>query len=80
MASAFLDYAHQTNFTTAKNTDYRINGLVLYSSGSQFCYAYDKVAELNGSNIWKSCGSQDSSAGSSVGGCCPANLTEDYCE
>jgi hypothetical protein len=80
MASAFLNYAHQTGFTTTTNkTRYTIQGLVLLASGGQFCYAYDTVAELAGSGMWKACGAGGSSAGSFVGGCCPSNLTEDYC-
>ena len=80
MASAFLNIAQQKNLTTDHNTSFHIAGLVLLSAGSQFCYAYDSVADLAGSKIWKACGPQGSSAGSSVGGCCPSNLTEDYCE
>ena len=80
MASAFLNFAHQTGFKTARNTSYEIKGLVLLASGGQFCYAYDTVADLVGSGIWQTCGPQGSSAGSSVGGCCPQNLTEDYCK
>ena len=80
MASAFLNFAIDNAFTTTHNTSFQINGLVLLNAGSQFCYAYNTVADLVGSKIWEACGPQDSSAGSSVGGCCPANLTEDYCK
>lgn len=80
MASAFLNFAAHNAFTTARNTSYHINGLVLLNAGSQFCYAYNTVADLAGSKLWKACGPGDASAGSSVGGCCPANLTEDYCK
>ena len=80
MASAFLNFAASSAFTTARNTSYDVKGLVLLNAGSQFCYAYNTVAELAGSKFWKACGPGGSSAGSSVGGCCPANLTEDYCK
>ncbi len=80
MASAFLNFAARSAFKTARNTSYHIRGLVLLNAGSQFCYAYNTVAELAGSKFWKACGRGGASAGSSVGGCCPANLTEDYCK
>lgn len=72
MASAFLDHAHKTQFTTASATRYNISGLAIISAGSQYCYAYDTVADLKGSNFWSSCTS------AKLFGCCPANLTEDY--
>ena len=71
MASAFLDHAHRTQFSTPK-TRYNITGIALLSSGSQFCYAYDTVASLHGSRFWTSCTSEKTF------GCCPSNLTEDY--
>jgi len=39
MASAFLNFAHQSSFITAGNTNYGIDGLVLLASGGQWCYA-----------------------------------------
>jgi hypothetical protein len=39
MASAFLNFAHQSGFITAGNTNYGIDGLVLLASGGQWCYA-----------------------------------------
>ena len=42
MASAFLDYAHQVDFITPQaKTRYSIRGLVILSSGGQYCYAYE---------------------------------------
>ena len=56
-------------FITAKNTSYSMKGLVLLSSGGQFCYAYDKMSDLVGSEIWKTC------TYAKQFGCCPSNLT-----
>lgn len=74
MASAFLDHAHRRQFTTGTSSAsrYNITGLAILSSGGQFCYAYDTVADLSGSSFWGSCTS------AKMFGCCPANLTEDY--
>lgn len=82
MASAFLNYAHQTGFSTANKTKYSIKGLVLLASGGQFCYAYDTVADLvglgkAGGEFWGACTTGDRGPTPS---CCPQNLTEDYCE
>eukprot|EP01043_Picozoa_sp_COSAG02_P050567 COSAG02_NODE_5211_length_4538_cov_2.567695_3_plen_289_part_00 len=43
MASAFLDYAHEAKFVTPKKTRYSIRGVVMLSSGGQYCYAYGSV-------------------------------------
>ena len=78
MASAFLNYAHETGFVTANNTSYNIKGLVLLASGGQFCYAYDTVADLanqNASEFWKAC---TVSGRGPTPSCCPQGLTEDY--
>ena len=72
MASAFLDHAHRTDFVTAAKTQYNVTGVALLSSGGQFCYAYDTVADLAGSSLWGAC------TAAKTYGCCPANLTEDY--
>eukprot|EP01052_Picozoa_sp_SAG31_P047921 SAG31_NODE_9800_length_1225_cov_1.495560_1_plen_382_part_10 len=37
MASAFLNYAHQTGFKTTSSISYGIEGIILLSSGGQFC-------------------------------------------
>lgn len=39
MASAFLNVAFESGFTTARSKSYNISGMVLLNSGSQFCYA-----------------------------------------
>ena len=46
-----------------------MKGLVLLSSGGQFCYAYDKMSDLVGSEIWRTC------TYAKQFGCCPSNLT-----
>ena len=45
MASGFLDYAHKQAFVTRNGTRYTVPGLVLLSSGGQFCYAYKQLSE-----------------------------------
>lgn len=73
MASAFLDYAHRMHFTTSiAKTRYNIAGMAVLSAGGQYCYAYNRVADLAGSKFWRSCTPRK------MFGCCPANLTEDY--
>ena len=57
MASAFLNFAHQSGFTTAAGTSYSTKGLALLASGGQFCYAYDTVADLAGSDSQEEKGS-----------------------
>jgi hypothetical protein len=44
----------------------------MLSSGGQYCYAYDKVADLKGSKFWSTC------TAAKQYGCCPSNLTEDH--
>lgn len=73
MASAFLDHAHRANFITPNKTRYSVKGLVLLSSGGQYCYAYDTIADLAGSSLWSAC-----NADAKPFGCCPSNLTEDH--
>ena len=73
MASAFLGYAHSRGFVTAHNISYSMDGLVMLSSGGQFCYAYDKIGDLaNASRFWGKC------TPSKIYGCCPEHLTEDF--
>ena len=75
MASAFLDHAHAAGFVTAVGrTKYIMRGLALLSSGGQFCYAYDNVADLkrSPSTIWGKC------TAAKPYGCCPEGLTEDF--
>ena len=52
MASAFLDHAHRTDFITPQKTRFNISGVVLLSSGGQYCYAYNTIADLAGSRLW----------------------------
>eukprot|EP01052_Picozoa_sp_SAG31_P016862 SAG31_NODE_1133_length_9745_cov_5.676343_2_plen_425_part_00 len=75
MASAFLDHANKKKFTTPRSTRYSISGMAIMSSGSQYCYAYDQVSDLKGSDFWSSCTDGNPAK---VYGCCPSNLTEDY--
>jgi PKHD-type hydroxylase len=72
MASAFVDHAHNSNFTTAHKARYNVQGLVLLSSGGQYCYAYGTIADLAGNAHWSACTS------AKIFGCCPSDLTEDF--
>lgn len=77
MASAFLDHAHGQGFVTPTGTSYTMKGIVLLSSGGQFCYAYDQVAQLAGNSHWSTCTAAKKPYGLRFG-CCPEGLTEDY--
>ena len=77
MASGFLDYAHKQAFVTRNGTRYTVPGLVLLSSGGQFCYAYKQLSELRGNSHWTECSSAKKPYGTKYG-CCPQGLTEDY--
>ena len=75
MASAFLDHAAKNGFATTgqkTRTAYNVKGVVMLSAGSQYCYAYDTIAELAGSPCWSTC------TASKIWGCCPQGVTEDY--
>ena len=64
--------AHCRGYVTAHNTSYSMDGLVMLSSGGEFCYAYDKISDLANSSYWRQC------APSKIYGCCPEHLTEDF--
>jgi predicted esterase len=64
---------------TERGTGFTIRGLVLLSSGGQYCYAYDydKLPVVVKNKHWSNCTSQKQPYGTKYG-CCPTGLTERY--